>query len=101
MYSHTCSVRGRAVSQLVANHAGEVTTNGIHGYNQHVSNLGDFSHLLGDGSSLVQPAEDGVCPPRLVANQQGVRHIDADGDMMNCLCTDTETVMRSKIMTGK
>ena len=66
------------MAPLVANHAGEVATHGSHGYKQCCSISGDLAHSLGDGVSLVEPAEAGVSPPGLAANQHRVRHVDAD-----------------------
>lgn len=74
----TCSVGGGAVAQFVADHAGEVATEGSLGHNQSRSVLGDRPHGVGDGDLLVEPAEVGVRPPGLAANQRGVRHVDAD-----------------------
>lgn len=73
----TCSVGGRAVAQFVANHAGEVTTNGRVRDGQGLPVIGHTSHRIGDGRSLVEPSEEGVCPPGFPTNQGGVRDINA------------------------
>lgn len=74
----TCSVCGGAVAQFVADRAGEVAAEGSLGHNQSRSVLGDRPHGVSDGDLLVKPAEVGVRPPGLAANQRGVRHVDAD-----------------------
>lgn len=73
------------MAQFVADQAGEMATNRSHANEQRGSILGDSSHRLGDGDSLVEPAEMGVCPPGLSTDQQGVRHVDADWDVVHCL----------------
>lgn len=93
----TCSVGVWAVAQLVANHTGEVATNGSHGHEQRCPVSGDPPHLLGDDGSLVEPSEAGVRPPRLATNQRRVGHVDADGDMMDGLCKDRRTDMSSNV----
>lgn len=78
MWTCTCSVGGRTVAHLVADPAGEVATEWSHGHKQRFPIFGDFPHGLGDGDSLMEPAEVGVSPPGLATNEQGVRHVDAD-----------------------
>lgn len=92
----TCSVGGGAVAQFVADHAGEVATEGSLGHNQSRSVLGDCPHGVGDGDLLVEPAEVGVRPPGLAANQRGVRHVDADWDVVHRLCKDRQKMERIK-----
>lgn len=75
--TRTCCVGGRTVAQLVADHAGEVATEWSLSHIQCCSISGDFPHSVGDRNSLIEPAEVGVCPPGLAANQRGVRHVDA------------------------
>lgn len=92
----TCSVRGGAVAQFVADHAGEVAAEGSLGHNQGRSILGDRPHGAADGDLLVKPAEVGVRPPGLAANQRGVRHVDADWDVVHRLCKDRQKMERIK-----
>lgn len=82
----TCGVGGGAVAQLVADHAGEVAADGSLGHEQYRPVLGDAAHGVGHGDSLVEPVEAGVRPPGLAADQRGVGHVDADGDVVHRLC---------------
>lgn len=65
-----------------------MAANGPHGHKQRRPVSGDPPHLLSDDGCLVEPGEAGVRPKRLAANQRGVGHVDADGDVRDGLCQD-------------
>lgn len=66
------------MAQLVADRAGEVAADRSRGHKQCRPISGDSPHSVGDGDSLMEPAEAGLRPPGLATNQRGVRHVDAD-----------------------
>ncbi len=99
--ARTCRVGCRTVAQFVADHAGEVATEWSLGHKQCCSIFGDCSHIAVDGDSLMKPAEVGVCPPGFATNQRGVRHVDADGDVVHCFCNGREKTVRRSIKRGE
>lgn len=90
----TCCVGGRAVAQLVADHAGEVATERRLGHIQRGPVHGDGSHGVGDGHSLIEPAEVRLGAPGLATDQRGVGHVDAHRDVVHRLCGDREETRR-------
>ncbi len=77
-----------------------MATEWSHGHKQSSSIFGDSSHSLGDGDSLIEPAEAGVRPPGLATNQRGVRHVDADRDVVHWLCKDRRKKVRIRMERG-
>lgn len=86
--ARTCCVGGRTVAQLVADHAGEVATERRLGHIQRGPVCGDGPHGVGDGHSLVEPAEARFGAPGLATDQRGVGHVDAHRDVVHRLCGD-------------